>query len=681
MKRLFNRITAISLYFFFISTFLQAQTDLKKLKKSIPAKGIKSLEQSTFSDRLFIYRTKQDTGLWDVNSKKILLKGLKKVSPTPFNQNWITYETSSGYGVYDLSETKPLVSSRSQISLHNSEDSTLIDLISTGVIGFLDVSRNRGFWVSSSLKEDSVLFDDGEFSFRYEAATSELSYGHYEEGLESNFGEDDEGEGEMVTYFEPQVSLYHKAGYAWESGKAFSLASGDLKQENIWSAEPWKEYFISSRYGAKSYYDKDLNLIFENLKEDGYEVSHFQRFVDPGITKVEHITRSVYLCMWDSKRRFFSSRDMEPISPFYDFTFAVGKDFLHYGYSFFTVREGSGYGLFNTRRLELFEPTYNLIEKRAFPDGSHWYRVDNQLHRIKSSYNDSTMVKTWDPETDNSTVLYHLSVEGGNLILSLRRTTADTHDSAHYTATDFRDGSGVINLADTTWRIEPEYHTITPYKEHYVVMEPGSFYHNASHLKTTILDKEFKQVSKEEFRASFIYNNMLIVQTGMGLATYDIEKRAVVRELGLVNEQDADFQLIDGYLVIGDNNYERRGNKLTDMDISDIISPDGEKIEVPGFHGRYQKGDRSRRFRFIKMIGEGLVIIGRVKKDEPTDEELHRLKTDASAIFDLRSRKVITSWSDRIFLNYGGKSVYYKKVLGEEGIDIPVKKIRETFKP
>lgn len=646
-----------------------AQPDLRKIKKQIPVKGITSVEPVSFSDQLFLFQAKSDAGLWDTESQTILISHLKEISVTSYQDNWIFYSATSEYGIYDLNEKNILVHSNSPIFLEYSEDSNLVNIINSEVLGFLDREQNRSYWTKTSATQDTTFFDDGKLGHgcTYSAEDKKITYWY---GITEEY----EGEEEEEAYgYEEFISIRHQAGYAWESGRVFNLETGQLMLENLFSSgKEWKGLIVTNTHKGKSYYDKDLNPIFINIKGDEYTLEHFRYLADSSITEAKYIGNTyTYLCKSGHKQRFYSSLDMEPVSQIYDFTFPIGYDFLHDGHSFFTVKECYGYGLFNTWRQEELEPKYTIIEKRAFPDGSYWYRADDDLHLVRRFSSDSAVVKKWNPAMEKtSTVINHIGVHDDNLVISLRATSADTHDSYYYTATDFDPGSGVIDLTDTTWRIEPWYHTITPFKGHYVAMEIGSSYRNASWLQTTLLDKNFEPITDRKFGYAFIFNDMLILKSGMKYVLYDVEKNKVTRELGLMNETDADFKFQEGYLVIGDNNYETKGQDLTDMDISDIISPKGELVKLP-----------LGRFRFKEMLGEELVIIGRIKKDEPTNVDLHEQKVDAFAIFDLRTGKLITPWCDRIFRDYMGDNIYYRKDTDNESEheSIPIKEIRARF--
>lgn len=666
--------------FYILAPHVNAQTNLKKIKKEISVKGVKSVKPVPFSDQLYIYQSKNDTGLWDTSSKQVLLSGIKELSPSSFGDSWIDYSTSSEYGIYDVVGKQILVHSPSPMWLKVSSDSNVVNIINSDVIGLIDLRLNQSFWVELQLQNDSTLFYSKEFSYLYDGESKEVSYGKgdsrdglwaYEES-EEEFGDEE--------YYEELVRLRHKVGYAWESGRGFNIETGEIVAENLWNITQFREYFVTSLYGKKSFYDSDFKLLFKDVRDDQYKIEHFQLFVDEAITKVELVGGHIYMCRFGAKRRFYDALEMEPISPVYDFTFKIGRDFIHGGYSYFTAKDGSGYGLYNTDRGELFAPKYRLVEKRSFPDGSYWYRVDNNLYSANKVVDSNSSTMSWNPKLENTTtIINHLGIANNHLIVSSRSTSADTHDSSYYTATNFDDGSGVITMKDSSW-VFGYYHTVTPYRGHYIAMKIGSSYRNASWLQTTLFDKDFNSITDEKFGVSFIHNGMLIVLSGLNLKVYDIEKRKIIRDLGLMNEVDADFRLIDGYLVIGDNNYSRK-KELIGMDISDLISPKGDLVKVPGFHGRYKKGRLLNRFRFLEIIGEELVTIGKIKKDEPTDRELHSLKIDAIAIFDLRSRKIITPWVDRILMKNDENSIFYLEKFGKDakGLNIPISEIRDTF--
>lgn len=637
--------------------------NLKKISKKIPVENIKQIEAFSLANNLYVFHTSSERGLWDHRQEKIIYQ--------------------------------------SDVWFLPSSDSTVISIVGPETIGFLDLTTYQVCSVNPRASPDTVLIkkemENGAVDqcvFYAKEKTLLFGIGEIYEGeIEvypgDNSEEDFGGEWGMEYYYDFGDYLrleWLLDEYVLGDRHLYSIQTGKLIREDLSGFSIINDHFIFSEnpMDSATVYDKEFNLVFENIGPGQFEANHFQRLIDPSISKAEYIMGGIYLCHYTSGQlRFYDSWLMKPLSGFYDWVSSPRYNFLEKGYEFFTGKD-SGFGLFNTWDQETIKPKYKNIELRAFYDGSFGYRAGNKLHPIRKNFtglytyagdeiNGPYELTSWNDSLEReSLIITHLGIQGEHLVISIRATTGDTHDQSHYTRTDFLDGSGVFSLADSTWLIEPKYHSITPYKEHYLAMEITSVYPNSSSLQTTILNTDFEPITDRGFGYTFIYKGMLIFRDGDEYIQYDLENNSLTR-LGEMNEINADFKLIDGYLVIGDNNY-RRGKLIKEsdcihddcyekifkgMDISDVVTPAGKLVNVP-----------VDRFRFKEYVGDDLMIIGRIKKNSPDDTHLHLQKIDAYAVFDLRSGNLISPWYTSI--EKAGGNLKFNQT-------VPLKEVRRHF--
>jgi hypothetical protein len=610
---------------------LQAQPNFEKIKKKIPVEDITLVELSPFGDNIFQYYTKSDSGLWNSKSKKIIASHVRNAEISVFSNNWFKYETINSYGIYNIEKNQILFESNHPLHLIESDLTNLLLIVNKEYVGFVDIALNTAYFVSPSTETSNVkLLEEtkkGTTTCIYYSDSKKLVYRD-----EAFAGAEYSG---LIVTHHPNYLMNELNLYSFETGELALTVEGQIYD--------YDSVVLVKNSKGISYYDDHLTLVFKNVKADEYTLKHFKYLVDGAITKVIYVgNSSIYLCKIGQKRQFYNSTEMLPISPTYDFVFPIGYDQQFKGLSFFTLQESGGLGLFNSKKMEILKPSFHIIEKRIRADGSYWLRADNVFFDVSKAEMKGI---SWESSFDKSSmIINHIGVHTNKLVISSRSISADTHDAGYYTASYFDDGSGVLNLEDTTWSIRPRYHTITPFKGHYIAMKIGSTYRNSSWLQTTIFDKGFKPITNKEFGYSFIFNDMLFIRyDGMNLIQYDVEANAVVKQMGRINEFGANFKIIDGYLVLGDNNYFSRTETLKDMDITDIISPTGNLIKVP-----------LKRFQYVELIGDDLVIIARIKKGEPTDRNLFRLNTDAEAVFDLKTQKIISPWYRTIAITEDG---------------------------
>lgn len=626
-----KKLAFIILLFVFLASIVQAQPNYEKIKKKIPINDITQVEPSPFGDNIYHYYAKTDSGLWDSKSKKIIVSHVKNAEISAFSNHWFTYSTINSYGIYNIEKSQVPFGSKYPVYLVESGLSNLLLIVNKEYVGFVDIDINTAYYVRPSSETSTVKL--------LEETKKETTTCTYYPDSKKLVYRDEVFAGAEYT----GLVVTHHPNYLINEFDVYNFETGELAFTVEGQIYDYDSIILVKSSNSISYYDDRLKLVFENVKADEYRLEHFNYLVDASITKVSYLgNSSIYLCNIGAKRQFYNSSGLLPISPTYDFVFPIGYDQQYKGLSYFTLQEGHGFGLFNSQKKEVLKTTFNIVEKRLRADGSYWLRADNKFIDISKA--EITEI-AWESSFDKSSmIINHIGVHANKLVVSSRSISADTHDASYYTASYFDDGSGVINLEDTTWSKWPRYHTITPFKGHFIAMKIGSTYRNASWLQTTIFDKDFKPITDKKFGYSFIYNDMLFIRyDGMNLIQYDVEANRVVRQIGKLNEFGANFKIIEGYLVLGDNNYYSRTETLRSMDITDIISPNGTLIKVP-----------IKRFQYVEMIGDDLVIIARIKKGEPTDRNLFKLRTDAEALFDLRTQKMISPWYKEIVTSKKG---------------------------
>jgi hypothetical protein len=457
-------------------------------------------------------------------------------------------------------------------------------------------------------------------------------------------------------------------------GILFDPSTGVNKLSFDGTIKEWKDYLLVNKFGYSnsnlSYYDHNLKPIFENVSSKKINHEQFKFFTNKSITDAKYIADDIYLCEIDNGYQFFSGIDMEPVSKPIHNTFAAGFDFYNGGQTYFTVDDKFKLGLFNTLRGEEFATEYSVIEQRMFSDGTIWFRTDNEVQASKKYKVDDSKRQNVNPDTLKKSIIQNSArVNGDTLMVSFRKTKADTHDSKYGTSTLFENGSGIFDLSASQWILEPIYHSIIPFKDHYVVMKSGGS-QNASWLTTSILDKKLKPITNKEYGGSFIFNDMLLIRNA-GLNSYieyDVTGNKPKRNLGTLKTMDADFRLKDGYLLIVDNNYNPQTTNLTGMDIIDIISPEGQLVKVP-----------AKRYRYEQILDDELAIVGRIPETEPSDKDIDQLSIDAYCLFDIKKRKILTPWSNRIYFNTDDKTINIKQKETDNFTSILITEVRKRF--
>lgn len=653
-----------------ISNAIGQSHSIKEVKKAIPVKRIQNVEVASFDKSLFIYSTDNDRGLWDQASKSILMTGLKSISPTRFKQNWLSYQTSEEYGIFDLRTRVKLVSASTPIHLALSTDSLLVNIINDEIIGFLDLGRDKAYYTPFGVgNKELMLFEDSLSTHRckYYGKSKTVLY-IYEYENEFDWIDDD---GEEDGFFKAPTRLLHQFGYAWEDNRAFNTHDGRLLLENVKpeSVEQHGEFLTAHRGRIKNYYDKDLKVIYAGLIEDKFTLNHFKRLFDSSITRVNHVGGATYLCTLGSGDQFFSVEDLMTLSPVYDQAIAQGRDLQVGGYSYFTHKKDSGYGIYNSKWGEILSTKYTTVEKLIVADGTIRYRADNELYFLDTS-NGNVTREMWEPASmKKALTINHLNLSNEKLILSL--AARDINNSSSELRTVFKMGAGILDLKNNNWLVGPDYHSLFPFKDYFIGVRLAEGYvaNNASWLQTVIFDQQLNPVFSGK-GMGVVYNSQLFIYDGSQVFSYDIESQKMGKSLGTfqLNEPGADVKIVNGFLLIGIN---RHNGNDTYWGIGAVISPENKLIQLP-----------EQNFRFIDVIGAGIAVIGRVKDYDPGEVEWYNQEIGSFSLFDLQSEKVIAPWSHRIVkypLASNQETIFFQEKGGDEGVEIPILKIREYF--
>ena len=646
-----------------------AQSDLKAIKKQIPVKGIKAIEQVNFAKELYIYRAKNDTGVWNNNLGKIILNHLIDIFPDSVYEKWVDYNTSNAYGIYDLSKDQSVLSSPTAFYTTASLDSNFMLIMSPDVYGMIDLQRMACYVINKNNPPTTIQsFFDEQADNGYESYSTGCSYDPEHQSF-YYYGYESDGIQNMLTVKNlDDYLIENQSGYVYGM-KVHQQSTGELKLDMYGGdIQKWKGGYALVSQNI-TYFDHDFKPIFEDIAQDEYTLEHFKTLFDDKITKVDYAGDGIYKCKTDGKYAFFSILPIKRISDWYDYIFYIGKDIYTNGESYYTVNNDH-FGLYNTWRGVELDAKYHLIEMQIFNDTTCAYRADDELlylrsHNGWSKYwvKDSVMNKWSDSMKKNSMVINHLSVKDSLLILSLRACEPDIHDYSYGTETTYEDGSGVLNLNTKKWVIEPEYHSFLPFKGYYITSDVGSSYRNWT--KTQILDENFKPITDEEFDGAFIYQNQLIMRNKKWeRVVYDVETKKVTKIIGKASAPFEDFLLKDGYLLIGSYNYDR-DEGMDGFDIDEIISPD-------------LKLTNNNKFGLIKMLPDELVIIG--KYDNISERSYKRdyygrsQGPEKQAIYDLKKNAIVTPWYNSVYINN------YDNTITLDKQEMPLNEIRKVLK-
>ncbi|MCR9249572.1 MAG: hypothetical protein NXI20_04080 [bacterium] len=631
-----NRLLTLTLLLFSFTVFSQ---DFKDIKKEIPEKGVKEIELLPVDgDRYYLYSTKDENSVWDNQSKQTILRDITFSGISESNPNWFRYTKQNSFGVYDFRNNQVILESPSTINIHSTKVDSLILLISGNLVCLADIPSGKFLIANLSGSNPDTELDLGrdDASISYLNKSKTLSYG-----------------GEIEYYGDPTYVFYTvsklgnniKALYE-DGGQVSTIYNklGSFVREVPGNVVQWEKGFLVQTYSSISYYNYAMKSIYEQVKIDNHKLNHFQELFDGRITAVKVVNRGVYRVEIEGKTGFYNIIERKFDSELYDNLIEIGADIYWGGVSYF-VEKDKKYGVYNSNHGELLQPKYSTIQQRELEDGSFGYRANNELRIFKL---DNKKLKrmpllqwTDDLETE-SIIINHLSLLDNKLILSLRKTEADTHDFSYGTMTLYHEGSGVFDIEKKSWIINPEYHTFTPFGNYYVALKPGNS--NRTWTETVFFDEELWPITAQELGISFIYQGNLIARTGnWELVSLDIYNNYELQNFGKVSHVHEDFRLVDGYLFIGHNQF-KKDKSLNGFDISMVITPKLKLINPS-------------KFVLWQYTTDGFLIVGEIpdnyNRESVTDFYKRNFTPKRKALFSLESNQIVSEWFNDVIYEKG----------------------------
>ncbi len=631
-----NRLLTLIMLLF---SFTVLSQDFKDIKKVIPEKGIKEIELLPVdSKRFYLFSTKDGKSIWDNQSKQTVLRGITFSGISENNPNWFRYTKQDSFGVYDFKNNQVILETPSTINIHTTKVDGLILLISGSVVCLADIPSGKFLKADLSISNPDKKLDLG----RNDATISYLN-----NSKTLSFGAEIEYYGDPTYVFYTVSKLGNNIKTLYEDGGQVSTIYnklGSFVREVPGNVVQWEKGFLVQTYSSISYYNYAMKSIYEQVKIDNHKLNHFQELFDSRITSAKVVNRGIYQVEIEGKTGFYDIIERKFDSELYDNLIEIGADIYWGGVSYF-VEKDKKYGVYNSNHGELLQPKYSTIQQRALEDGSFGYRANNELRIFK---NDNKKLKrmpllqwTDDLETE-SIIINHLSLLDNKLILSLRKTEADTHDFSYGTMTLYHEGSGVFDIEKKSWIINPEYHTFTPFGNYYVALKPGNS--NRTWTETVFFDEELWPITAQELGISFIYHGNLIARTGnWELVSLDIYNNYELKNFGKVSHVHEDFRLVDGYLFIGHNQF-KRDKSLKGFDITMIITPQLGLINPS-------------KFVLWEYTDDGFLIVGKIPEnhnhESVTDFYKKNFTPDQKALFSLESNKLVSDWFDDITFESG----------------------------
>lgn len=626
-----NRLLTLILSLLSFSVFSQ---DFKHIKKEIPEKGIKEIELLPVDgDRFYLYSIKDEKSVWDKQSKQTILRDITFSGISESNPNWFRYTKQGSFGVYDFKNNQVILESASTINIHSTKVNDLILLISGNIVCLADIPSGKFLKADlGSTNPDNEL----------DLGRNDASISYLNKSKTLSFGAEIEYYGDPTYVFYTVSKLGNNIKALYEDGGQVSTIYnklGSFVREVPGNVVQWEKGFLVQTYSSISYYNYAMKSIYEQVKIENHQLNHFQELFDGRITSAKAINRGVYQVEIEGKTGFYDIVERKFDSELYDNLIKIGDDIYWGGISYF-VEKNKKYGVYNSKHGELLQPKYSTIQQRAFEDGSFGYRADNELRIFKkdSKKLKRMPLKQWTDDLEvESITINHLSVLDNKLILSLRKTEADTHDFAYGTMTLYHDGSGVYDIEKKVWIINPEYHTFTPFGNYYVALKPGNS--NRTWTETVFFDEELWPITAQELGTSFIYQGNLIARTGnWELVSLDIYNNYELKNFGKVSHVHEDFRLIDGYLFLGHNQF-KKDKSLSGFDYSMIITP---KLKLL----------KPQKNVFWQYLSDGIMIIAQIpeghKQESITDFYKSKFRPAKKALYSIGSEKQISDWYDNI---------------------------------
>ncbi len=639
-------------------TFISYGQDLKAIKKSITDKGVKTVEVLPLEDaNIYYYTTNKGDGIWDDDRKQVILRNAKFSGKSPDHPKWFLYTKNGSYGIFDRLTNNILMESVRTIKVHTTPMEQIKLLFAGETVGLYDSVSGKSLFINwAALPKENLetqLNDDATLSFNSEQ--SSLMY----------FAETEVfGDPTFVSFSLTRLGNNFRGFYSGFSNRSYMYNKlGDFLRDVSGEVQRWDKGFIVQGYSTISYYNYAMKTLFDRVPIDQHNLEHFQTLFDDRISEVKSVTDGRYLVKIDGLQGFYNVVTRKFDSEVFKDIIKIGTNIYWGGTSWYTQGE-AGYGLYNSLHGELLRPKYEIIEFRALSDGNYGYRADNELrvfNIVKKALKRQPLQLWHDTLSLRSIIIHHLSVKGNQLILSLRRTSADTHDYRYGTMTYYETGSGVYDISAEKWLIQPTYHTFTPYGDYFVALSPGNS--NYTWTETAFFDEELWPISAQPMGVSFIYKGQVITRTDdWHLVAMDIYNNYILKDLGKVDYVPEDFRLVDDYLFLGHNEY-LRDKSLRWFDIGMVITPDLQLL-------------KSDEYVFRDYLGTDFMLIGMVpkdfKKESVTDFYRRKFTPEKYAILDLRTNLIATDWYDKISVENSAATLS----IGDETKTISLKELR-----
>lgn len=660
-----------------------SQTNLISVRKEIPVKKVVSVDPVNFHDELFVYKTKTDTGLWHNGQKKVLLHGIKEVTQLQSSERFVRIHSNTKNLLFDKKNDSIIFNIKENFWIYDNADTNALVVFNNAFHGFLDLKTGAidTVYVKGVLKNEQPRC---EWLWADTTWTDTSAYELWEL-IEYN----------IPDYYIDKInySLWRRGKYLvldYEyanndsiivlnatTGNEYKRFNGNLQFTKKWLIVHDRGIYDGTFDDGRTYYDYDFNKAFDRFEVDDLNTELLSNIIGENVDKLYQLrTRVVtpntglYRYKCGNKWGIYSLFNDEDLIDRQDFLFEVGEDiYRDKGFTFYLVNEPH-YGLFNTHYGVELEPKYKTIALLALPDGSYTYLADGKLFKMQDApimLKDSLTPNQQKNLIEGSVVVHHCSELNNKLLVSGRFAYRDDHDQSYYTQTEIENNYGIIGLADDTTYLTGKLHTVVHYKNHYIIetakrgVFPSEIFILNTNLDTLVLNDRLK--------GAYIWHDMFLSIVNGNWCIYDVESWSVKKTLGKAYNT-RDFQLKDGYLLLGHNEY-RRGAKDFKFDIANIITPNGDMVSLNGKIA-------------LHLLGNDLLLVGYPPKSPKLsgrfDFVINRhYRPESKAIFDLKTGKLLCEWTQIGYYNNQVRFLNEAHRLSKRGY-FQVEQLREALK-
>ena len=633
------------------------------------------------------YQSKLDTGIWDHQNKKIIINKLSELTGTFASSRLIKVKAHHQNMLIHTGSGRIVLKSQDPFWVHHEGDTNVLVVGNQYFSGFVELNTGTLITRANSKLEEE---QGGEVKWFY-SDTIWTNYDEYEAW-------------EIDEYMIPEYTLNQKTYLLYKRGKYLVLdyANHDsilvirpndgkihkIITGNLFWTDKWLVLTDDGKYGARdddgrTYYNRNFDVEIERFtmynlgslelsKILGKEV----RIVRELATRVVSNPTGLYHYKDESSGKYgiysvYKEKDL--IKPV-DFLFYLGED-IHrgHGFSFYVVEEPY-FGFFSTNYGWEVEPDKKGIQLLALSDGTYAYLADNMLYpKYGPNWQtvDSVPRQVTENDLKNSIVQHHITEVNNKLLVSGRFSYRDDHDDAYYSNTNYINSYGLIGYGEDTTYLTGRIHTVEYFDNHYIIQTSSNSYGYPDNL--LILNENLDTLDiSSKLRYCWIWNGMFLTNYNKSLVEYDLINKKVKRILGPAYEA-RDFHVKDGYLLLGHNEYSRYDRRRGDyhFDIACIIKPDGTMVNLNNMIA-------------LDIIGEDLALVGQLPPGTEIEGSFtnfpirRHFKPSETAILDIRTGKLLTSWDDWVYVRYG--VVCYSKGKSDDEVKIKVKNFRSWIK-